>query len=136
MKPEESQGLRRRRQVMGNDFVDRALSRTTEFSAPLQEFVCEHAWGTVWCRDGLDLKSRSLITVAMLVALGRTHELAGHLRGALNNGVSPRELQECLLHAAIYCGVPAAAEAFRCAEEICAQPQAETEPDVPLAAAE
>jgi 4-carboxymuconolactone decarboxylase len=134
VKPEESQGLQMRRQVMGNDFVDRALARTTDFSAPLQDFISEHAWGTVWCRDGLDLKSRSLITVAFLVALGRTHELAGHLRGALNNGVSQRELQECLLQAAIYCGVPLAAEAFRCAEEICAQQGAGTEPDVPLAA--
>lgn len=134
MKPEESPGLRRRRQVMGNNFVDRALARTTDFNAPLQNFISEHAWGTAWCRDGLNLKSRSLITVAFLVALGRTHELAGYVRDALNNGVSPRELQECLLHAAIYCGVPLAAEAFRCAEEICAQQGAETEPDRLLAA--
>lgn len=121
MDGEESQGLRKRRQVMGQDFVDRALQGAGDFSLPLQEFITEHAWGTVWCRDGLDLKTRSLITIAFLVATGRTHELAGHLRGAMNNGAAEREIQECLLHAAIYCGVPLAAEAFRCAENVLAE---------------
>ncbi|HVL75878.1 MAG TPA: 4-carboxymuconolactone decarboxylase [Noviherbaspirillum sp.] len=111
-------GLRMRRQVMGDAFVDRAFAGADEFTMPLQEFITRNAWGTVWCRDGLDLKTRSLITVAMLTALGRTHELKGHLRGALNNGATREELRELLLHAAVYCGAPAAVEGFRAAQEV------------------
>lgn len=113
-------GLAIRRQVMGNDFVDRAFANASEFTLPLQDFITEHAWATVWARPGLALKTRSLITVAMLTALGRQHELAGHLRGALNNGATVEEIQEVLLHAAIYGGIPLAAEAFRCAEAVLA----------------
>jgi 4-carboxymuconolactone decarboxylase len=113
-------GLAMRRQVMGADFVERAFANATDLTRPLQEFITENAWGTVWCRDGIDLKTRSLVTVAMLTALGRQHELAGHLRGALNNGATPEEIREVLLHAAVYCGVPLAAEAFRCAEQVLA----------------
>jgi 4-carboxymuconolactone decarboxylase len=113
-------GLERRKQVMGADFVEQAFANASEFTQALQDFITENAWGTVWCRDGIDLKTRSLVTVAMLTALGRQHELAGHLRGALNNGASVEELREVLLHAAVYCGVPLAAEAFRCAEEVLA----------------
>jgi 4-carboxymuconolactone decarboxylase len=113
-------GLERRKQVMGSDFVERAFSNANEFTQALQDFITENAWGTVWCREGIDLKTRSLVTVAMLTALGRHHELAGHVRGALNNGASPDELREVLLHAAVYCGVPLAAEAFRCADEVLA----------------
>ena len=112
------QGLKVRREVMGDAFVDRALGNSTAFSQPLQDFVNEHAWGGVWNREGLPLKTRSLITVAMLTALGKQHELKGHLRGALNNGATPAELQEVLLHAAVYCGVPTAVEAFRTAAEV------------------
>jgi len=83
-----------------------------------QEHITAKAWGDVWQRPGLDLKTRSLITVAMLTALGKQHELKGHLRGALNNGATPAELQEVLLHAAVYCGVPAAVDAFRTAAEV------------------
>lgn len=111
-------GLAVRRQVMGDDFVDRAFANASEFTRPLQEFITESAWGTVWCRDGIDRRTRSLVTVAMLTALGRQHELAGHVRGALNNGATADELREVLLHATIYCGVPLAAEAFRCAEKV------------------
>jgi 4-carboxymuconolactone decarboxylase len=111
-----SDGLRMRRRVMGDDFVDRALGNASEFSRPLQEFITEHAWGSVWQRGGLDLKTRSLVTVAMLAALGRQHELRGHLRGALNNGATEEEVREVLLHLAVYGGVPLAAEAFRTAE--------------------
>lgn len=114
------QGLEMRRQVMGEEFVSRAFGGADEFTMPLQEFVTRNAWGTVWCRDGLDLKTRSLITVAMLTALGRSQELKGHLRGALNNGATPEELREVLLHAAIYCGAPAAVEGFRMAREVVA----------------
>ncbi len=114
-------GLAIRRRVMGDEFVDRAFARATEFSWPLQEFITEHAWGSVWCRPGLDLATRSLVTLAMLAALGRGHELAGHVRGALNNGVTPEAIREVLLQAAVYCGVPLAAEAFRHAEAVLAE---------------
>jgi 4-carboxymuconolactone decarboxylase len=112
------QGLATRKAVMGEDFVATALGNATAFTQPIQEHITRAAWGDVWQRPGLDLKTRSLITVAMLTALGKQNELKGHVRGALNNGVSVQELQEVLLHATIYCGVPAAAEAFRTANEV------------------
>ena len=115
------EGLEVRRQVMGDEFVDKAFANATEFTRPLQDFITANAWGSVWCRDGIDLKTRSLITIAMLTALGRQHELRGHVRGALNNGASAAEIQEILLHAAVYCGVPLAADAFRTAEPILAE---------------
>ncbi|MEO6322658.1 MAG: carboxymuconolactone decarboxylase family protein [Polaromonas sp.] len=110
--------LATRKQVMGDEFVANALAGVTDFTRPIQEHITAKAWGDVWQRPGLDLKTRSLITVAMLTALGKQHELKGHLRGALNNGATPAELQEVLLHAAVYCGVPTAAEAFRVAAEV------------------
>ena len=111
-------GLAMRKQVMGEDFVARAFSGLTDFTAPLQQYITRNAWGDVWQRPGLDLKTRSLVTVAMLTALGKQHELRGHVRGALNNGATPQEIQEVLLHASIYCGLPAAVEAFRTAAEV------------------
>ena len=111
-------GLATRKQVMGEKFVANALGNATAFTQPIQEFITRNAWGDTWQRPGLDLKTRSLLTVAMLTALGKQHELKSHVRGALNNGVTPGELQEVLLHAAVYCGVPAAAEAFRTAAEV------------------
>lgn len=111
-------GLATRRQVMGDDFVDRAFGNATPFTQPIQEYITRNAWGDVWQRPGLDLRTRSLITVSMLIALGKQHELKGHVRGALNNGVTAEELQEVLLHASIYCGLPAAVEAFRSASEV------------------
>ncbi|MBK6927137.1 MAG: carboxymuconolactone decarboxylase family protein [Comamonadaceae bacterium] len=111
-------GLATRKQVMGEDFVARAFGGATEFTAPIQQYITRNAWGDVWQRPGLDLKTRSLITVAMLIALGKQHELKGHVRGALNNGATPEELQEVLLHASIYCGLPTAVEAFRTAAEV------------------
>ena len=111
-------GLAMRKQVMGDEFVANALAGVTDFTRPIQEHITAKAWGDVWQRPGLDLKTRSLITVAMLTALGKQHELKGHLRGALNNGATPAELQEVLLHAAVYCGVPTAVEAFRVAAEV------------------
>jgi len=111
-------GLATRKKVMGEDFVARAFGGATEFTAPIQDHITRAAWGDVWQRPGLDLKTRSLITVAMLTALGKQHELKGHVRGALNNGATPEELQEVLLHAAVYCGVPTAVEAFRSAAEV------------------
>lgn len=112
------QGLATRRLVMGEDFVAAAFTNTTPFTQPLQEHITRAAWGDVWQRPGLDLKTRSLVTVAMLTALGKQNELKGHVRGALNNGASVAEIQEVLLHATIYCGVPTAVEAFRTANEV------------------
>ncbi len=111
-------GLATRREVMGDPFVDRALAGTTPFTQPIQDHISRAAWGDVWQRDGLDRKTRSLVTVAMLTALGRQHELKGHVRGALNNGATVEEIQEVLLHAAVYCGIPASVEAFRSAAEV------------------
>lgn len=111
-------GMARRTQVMGADFVERAMKSADEFSAPLQAWVNEHAWGSTWQREGIDLKTRSLCTCAMLAALGRSHELKGHIRGAINNGASMEEIREVLLHSAIYAGAPAAVEGFRVAREV------------------
>jgi len=111
-------GLDMRRQVMGDAFVDRALGNATEFTRPLQDFVNEHAWGSVWSREGLPLKTRSLITLAALTALKCPQELKGHVRGALNNGCTVEEIREALLHCAVYAGVPAAIDAFRAAQEV------------------
>ncbi|RYG12571.1 MAG: 4-carboxymuconolactone decarboxylase [Burkholderiales bacterium] len=116
--PELQQGLATRRAVLGNDYVQAALDKATDFTAPLQELVTRHAWGNTWQRTGIDLKTRSIVTVSMLVALGRMHELKIHLRGALNNGVTREELQEIFLHASVYCGFPAAVDAFRSASEV------------------
>ena len=111
-------GLATRKQVMGDAFVEAAFANITPFTAPLQEHITRAAWGDVWQRPGLDLKTRSLITVAMLTAMGKQNELKGHVRGALNNGATVAEIQEVLLHATVYCGVPAAVEAFRSANEV------------------
>lgn len=111
-------GVQVRREVMGDAFVDRALGNATEFTQPLQDFVNEHAWGGVWNREGLDRKTRSLITLAALTTLKCPQELKGHVRGALNNGCSVEEIREALLHCAVYAGVPAAIDAFRAAQEV------------------
>jgi 4-carboxymuconolactone decarboxylase len=121
--PHFDKGLATSAQVMGQDFVNKALGGATDFTQPMQEHITAKAWGDVWQRPGLELKTRSMITVAMLIAMGKQHELKGHVRGALNNGVSPAELQEVLLHAAVYCGVPSAVEAFRTAAEVVDGPQ-------------
>ena len=111
-------GIDTRTQVMGAEFVDRAFGNATEYTLPMQEFITRNAWGDVWQRPGLDMKTRSLITVAFLTALGKQHELKGHVRGALNNGATAAEIQEVLLHASIYCGLPTAVEAFRTAADV------------------
>lgn len=116
--PAFERGLATRKQVMGEGFVANAFSKATEFTLAIQEQITRGAWGDVWQRDGLDRKTRSLITVAMLTAMGKQHELKGHVRGALNNGATTQEIQEVLLHAAVYCGMPAAVEAFRSAAEV------------------
>ncbi|MFC3109763.1 carboxymuconolactone decarboxylase family protein [Undibacterium arcticum] len=110
-------GLHTRKKVMGEEFVKKAFDNADDFTRPLQEFITRNAWGTVWCREGLDFKTRSFITLAMLTALGRTQELKGHVRGALNNGATIDEIREVLLHATVYCGIPLAVDAFRAAQE-------------------
>lgn len=121
MSEQKKPGVQVRREVMGDDFVDRALGNATEFNQPLQDFINEHAWGAVWNRDGLDRRTRSLVTLAALTALKSPHELKGHVRGALNNGCSVEEIREALLHCAVYAGVPAAIDAFRAAQEVIEQ---------------
>jgi 4-carboxymuconolactone decarboxylase len=111
-------GLATRTAVLGADYVQGAMNRATDFTRPLQELVIRNAWGNTWQRDGIDLKTRSIVTVSMLVALGRMHELKIHVRGALNNGVTKEELQEIFMHASVYCGFPAAVDAFRTAAEV------------------
>ena len=104
-------------QGMGDAFVERAMGNATAFTQPLQDFVNEHAWGSVWAREALPRKTRSLITLAALTALKCPQELKGHVRGALNNGCTVEEIREALLHCAVYAGVPAAIDAFRAAQE-------------------
>lgn len=105
-----------RRQVMGDAFVDQALKNSDEFTQPMQHYINQHGWGATWQRGGIDLKTRSLVTIAMLTALKASTELTGHIRGAINNGATQAEIQEVLLHSAVYCGAPAAQEAFRTAK--------------------
>lgn len=107
-----------RRQVLGDDHVDRSMSQASEFTLPVQELVTEYCWGAVWTRPGLDRRTRSLINIGMLTALNRPHELQTHVRGALNNGCTPAEIQEALLQAAVYAGMPAGIDAFRAAEAV------------------
>ncbi len=111
-------GMKIRREVLGDDYVDRTQSTETPLTADFHDLITRYAWGEIWSRPGLDRRTRSCITVAMTVALNRPDELALHLRGALRNGVTVDELREVLLQTAVYCGVPAAHAAFRIAEEI------------------
>jgi len=115
---EKNDGEEIRRQVMGDEFVDRALNNADDFTQPMQQYINDHGWGSTWLRSDLDLKTRSLVTIAMLAAIKAPQELKGHIRGALNNGASKEEIREVLLHSAVYCGAPAAQEAFRAAKEI------------------
>ena len=112
------QGMAVRREVLGAGHVDRSMAQVSDFARPIQELVTEYCWGIVWSRDGLERKTRSLLNLAMLSALNRSHEFGVHVKGALVNGATPAEIQETLLQVAIYCGVPAALEAFRIADAI------------------
>jgi 4-carboxymuconolactone decarboxylase len=111
-------GLSVRRTVLGDAHVDRSLKSRNEFNEEFQNLITRYAWGEIWTRPGLTRKTRSLLTIAMIVALNRPDEFRLHVRAALNNGVTPDEIKEVLLHAAIYCGVPAANSAFHAAQEI------------------
>jgi 4-carboxymuconolactone decarboxylase len=111
-------GMRVRREVLGDEHVDAAAERTTEFTREFQDLITRYAWGEVWTRPGLDRRTRSCMTLIALVALGRHEELALHVRAALRNGLTPDEIKEVLLHSAIYCGVPAANSAFAIAQRV------------------
>jgi 4-carboxymuconolactone decarboxylase len=114
-------GLQARRKVLGDEYVSRALAGADDLTADLQDYITEHAWGASWTRPGLDHRSRSMITVAMTIALNRPHELEIHLRGAIRNGLTRDELKEIMLHTAVYCGAPAALDAFRVARKVFAE---------------
>jgi 4-carboxymuconolactone decarboxylase len=111
-------GLKVRREVLGDDYVNRSMQQADDFTRPFQELVSEYCWGAVWTRPGLPRRTRSLLNIAMLTALNRPHEVKLHVKGALNNGCSRDEIREVLLQAAIYCGVPAALDSFRIAREV------------------
>jgi 4-carboxymuconolactone decarboxylase len=115
------QGLRVRREVLGDAYVDASMANADEFARPLQELISRYCWGEVWSRDGLDRRTRSLLNLAMLSALNRPHELKLHLQGAFNNGCSEEDVREVILQAAIYCGVPAALDAMRIAKSAIAE---------------
>ena len=119
-------GLQIRKAVLGTEYVERAMKNADEFNMPFQELVTEYCWGAVWGRPGLPLRTRSLLNLAMLSALNRNHELKLHVRGALKNGVTREEIREVFIQVAVYCGIPAGVEAFRCAREVFAEMQAET----------
>ncbi len=111
-------GMRIRREVLGDAHVDRAVERTTDFTRDFQSFITRYAWGDIWSREGLDRRTRSCITLAVLTALGREAEIAMHVRAARRNGLTPEEIGEVLLHTAVYAGVPAANAAFAIAQEV------------------
>lgn len=112
------QGLKTRREVLGDAYVDRALQNASEFGKPLQDLLIENCWGEVWSRPGLPKATRSLVTLAMLAALRAPQEIKTHVLGALRNGCTPQEIQEVFLQATVYCGAPAGIEAFRAAKEV------------------
>jgi 4-carboxymuconolactone decarboxylase len=122
--PIHDRGMCVRRDVLGDAHVDAAVAGTTPFTADFQDFITRYAWGDVWARPGLDRRTRSCITLTALVATGREHELAMHVRAALRNGVTPDEIKEVLLHTAVYCGVPAANGAFAIAQRVLEEEQA------------
>lgn len=111
-------GMGVRRKVMGDEFVDKAMDAVTDFTQPVQDYINENCWGSVWARDTLPLKTRSIITISALAALKAPTELKGHVRGAIRNGCTPEEIREVLLHTAPYIGAPALQEAFRAAKEV------------------
>jgi 4-carboxymuconolactone decarboxylase len=119
------EGMRIRRNVLGDEHVDRVVEGTTAFTADFQDLITRYAWGEIWARPGLDRRTRSAITLIALVALGHWEELAMHVRAALRNGLTPDEIKEVLLHSAIYCGVPAANRAFAIAQRVLAEDGAE-----------
>jgi 4-carboxymuconolactone decarboxylase len=112
------QGLKLRRQVLGPEYVDRSIANANDFTMAFQRITTEWCWGYAWGREGLTLKTRSLLNLAMLTALNRAAEIKLHVRGAINNGVTVEEIREVLLHATVYCGIPAGLDAFKAANEV------------------
>lgn len=111
-------GLALRRQVLGADYVDKSLASANDFMMAFQNITTEWCWGYAWQREGLELKTRSMLNLAMLTALNRSAEIRLHVRGAINNGVTVEEIREVLLHATVYCGIPAGLDAFKAANEV------------------
>ena len=116
--PAHERGMKVRREVLGDEHVDAASARTTDFTADFQDLITRYAWGEIWTRPGLDRRTRSCMTLIALVALNRMDELGLHVRAARRNGLTREEIKEVLLHSAIYCGVPAANSAFAVAQEV------------------
>ncbi|KAF2098767.1 CMD-domain-containing protein [Rhizodiscina lignyota] len=112
------EGIKARREVLGDAHVDRSLRNATEFSLPIQQLATEVGWGVIWTRPGISRKTRSYMNIGMLCALGKSHELGVHVRGAVRNGLTEEEIQEALLHATVYSGFPAGLEAFRVAGQV------------------
>jgi 4-carboxymuconolactone decarboxylase len=127
MKPPSSsseafeRGMTVRREVLGDEHVDRAIARTTAFTEPFQDFITRTAWGDVWARPGLDRRTRSIITLTALTAIRAEDEIGMHVRAAIGNGLTPEEIAETIIHAAIYAGLPAANAAFRVAQDVLAE---------------
>ena len=118
-------GMKARRAVLGDEYVDTAIRNADELTKPFQDLATEYCWGQIWGRDGLPFKIRSLVNIGMLIALNRGAELEVHLRGAITNGCTMEEIREVLLQAAVYCGVPAGSEAFRIARKVFAEHKAQ-----------
>ena len=112
------EGMRVRREVLGDEHVDRAVAMTTSFTEPFQDFITRYAWGEIWSRPGLTRAERSMVALTVLTALGRDHELAMHVRAALRNGLTAEQIGEVLLQAGVYAGVPAANRAFAIAQDV------------------
>ena len=117
-------GLKIRKSVLGDEFVDKAIASADDFNRPMQDLTTEYCWGYVWGRDGISHKTRSFLNLAMLCALNRPHELELHLRGAINNGVTKKEMKEIFLHVAVYCGAPALIDGVRIARKVWAEHEA------------
>ena len=118
MSDQHERGMRVRREVLGDEHVDRAIERASDLTADFQDFITRYAWGEIWSRPGLDRRTRSCITLTALVALNRMDELAMHVRAAIRNGLTPDEIKEVLLQTAVYCGVPAANAAIAVAQRV------------------
>jgi 4-carboxymuconolactone decarboxylase len=126
---DRERGMRIRREVLGDDHVDRAEARRTEFTADFQEFITRYAWGEIWDRPDLSRRDRSIATLAVLVALRAENEVAMHVRAALRNGLTGEEIKEVILHTAVYAGLPAANAAFAIADEVIAESSRDRRPD-------
>ncbi len=111
-------GLQTRRDVLGDEYVSASVDKATEYNFPMQQLVTEYCWDEIWNRPGLTRQQRSILNLGMISALGRTHELKLHVRGAINNGLTKEELREIFMQVAIYCGVPTAIDSFRTAQEV------------------